>query len=258
MNSTPSRGSRPDGSFGTPSQPEGVRSTRIFKQQRTKNASPEQRLEGRKSAYSNLVKHLDRGQMSCTACQKLCDTRLSEGSRSEGPLLLKCGGCHTTWYCSKECQRNDWPSHKKVCQEQYAAIHVSQVQKRVEKLMSILINFTQEVCPTSGKLFFIVVEDSRRFLKEFLSAGLPGSEEWMLFKQISYEDIDKLELNPPPPKELFCTDLVNTLLLVKLDNETYNQSVIAVAHKPVPIGSVLYVTPSGAPSPSLAAESDKN
>ncbi|KAI9001491.1 ankyrin [Trametes punicea] len=29
--------------------------------------------------------------------------------------LKWCAKCHTTWYCSKECQKLDWPSHKQVC-----------------------------------------------------------------------------------------------------------------------------------------------
>eukprot|EP00982_Pelagococcus_subviridis_P003587 26893-Pelagococcus_subviridis.AAC.12 len=26
-----------------------------------------------------------------------------------------CGGCRKTYYCGKECQRADWPSHKETC-----------------------------------------------------------------------------------------------------------------------------------------------
>ena len=30
-------------------------------------------------------------------------------------IIKKCSNCKVIHYCSKECQRNDWPIHKKVC-----------------------------------------------------------------------------------------------------------------------------------------------
>lgn len=32
-----------------------------------------------------------------------------------GYVLSKCGGCKSIYYCSKECQINDWPQHKTKC-----------------------------------------------------------------------------------------------------------------------------------------------
>jgi hypothetical protein len=29
--------------------------------------------------------------------------------------LLKCGACQSMWYCSSECQKKDWKSHKQLC-----------------------------------------------------------------------------------------------------------------------------------------------
>jgi uncharacterized C2H2 Zn-finger protein len=31
------------------------------------------------------------------------------------PTLLRCGRCQAARYCSRECQKQDWPSHKSVC-----------------------------------------------------------------------------------------------------------------------------------------------
>ncbi|GES83754.1 tudor domain-containing protein 1 [Rhizophagus clarus] len=38
---------------------------------------------------------------NCYVCKKFSKTR--------------CANCHTTYYCSKECQRKDWKEHKKSC-----------------------------------------------------------------------------------------------------------------------------------------------
>lgn len=29
--------------------------------------------------------------------------------------ISRCGRCKTAFYCSRECQAQDWPSHKKTC-----------------------------------------------------------------------------------------------------------------------------------------------
>ncbi len=36
--------------------------------------------------------------------------------------ILLCGSCGVEAYCSKECQRRDWPSHKLVCNRRSAAL----------------------------------------------------------------------------------------------------------------------------------------
>lgn len=45
---------------------------------------------------------------SCDVCRK-----------TVGPdvVLQKCAGCRVRWYCSKACQKDDWPTHKPICKE---------------------------------------------------------------------------------------------------------------------------------------------
>lgn len=31
--------------------------------------------------------------------------------------VKKCGGCHVTFYCSRECQKRDWSTHKSLCRQ---------------------------------------------------------------------------------------------------------------------------------------------
>ncbi|OAX42709.1 hypothetical protein K503DRAFT_766498 [Rhizopogon vinicolor AM-OR11-026] len=52
--------------------------------------------------------HKQRGYRICDTCGAI-----------ENPSLQKfrlCGGCMTTQYCSPECQKSHWPSHKAICQ----------------------------------------------------------------------------------------------------------------------------------------------
>ena len=41
-----------------------------------------------------------------------CARCLKRGSQTE---LRPCAGCKSFSYCSKDCQRSDWPSHKRLC-----------------------------------------------------------------------------------------------------------------------------------------------
>jgi hypothetical protein len=46
-------------------------------------------------------------ELSCSSCKK------SQSDVSQP--LKRCGKCHKALYCSQECQRSDWPSHKRFC-----------------------------------------------------------------------------------------------------------------------------------------------
>ena len=41
--------------------------------------------------------------------RKCCNTCHISGK------FKKCSGCEKVYYCSKECQRQDWKEHKKTC-----------------------------------------------------------------------------------------------------------------------------------------------
>ena len=56
-----------------------------------------------------LSQMADKTQLVEPRCH-FCKTTKSE-------QLLHCSQCRTTSYCSKECQRNDWKSHREYCQE---------------------------------------------------------------------------------------------------------------------------------------------
>ena len=34
------------------------------------------------------------------------------------PALLSCGGCRQAWYCSRECQQEDWEKHRTACRQE--------------------------------------------------------------------------------------------------------------------------------------------
>lgn len=52
---------------------------------------------------------------------RLCD-HCSSAESSSGPKFRLCGGCMTTQYCSQDCQRANWPSHKAICQHTAAQV----------------------------------------------------------------------------------------------------------------------------------------
>lgn len=52
--------------------------------------------------YTRVIEPRD---LKCAGCHQ--DRPLEE--------LEKCGRCMNVYYCNKECQRKDWPLHKKTC-----------------------------------------------------------------------------------------------------------------------------------------------
>ena len=54
---------------------------------------------------SSLLKDCEDSDIECARC-------LKRDSRTE---LRRCAGCKSFSYCSKDCQRSDWPSHKRLC-----------------------------------------------------------------------------------------------------------------------------------------------
>merc|ERR1712232_812406 len=58
---------------------------------------------------------------------------------------LKCGGCKVAIYCSATCQKDDWPSHKKVCNISTKAGSPSECkpdESSPEKSMQVSVNDT--------------------------------------------------------------------------------------------------------------------
>ena len=55
--------------------------------------------------YSISVDKCDNSEIVCTRCLK----------KRSLTSLHRCTGCKSSIYCSKDCQRSDWPSHKQLC-----------------------------------------------------------------------------------------------------------------------------------------------
>ena len=54
---------------------------------------------------NSLLKDCDDSDIECARC-------LRRGSQTE---LHRCASCKRFSYCSKDCQRSNWPSHKRLC-----------------------------------------------------------------------------------------------------------------------------------------------
>ena len=58
------------------------------------------------------VEHYSISMDKCDSLEIVCTQSLKKGSLT---LLCRCTGCKSSSYCSKDCQRSDWPSHKQLC-----------------------------------------------------------------------------------------------------------------------------------------------
>ena len=58
------------------------------------------------------VEHSSISVDKCYDSESVCTRCLKKGSLT---ALRRCTGCKSSSYCSKDCQRLDWPSHKQLC-----------------------------------------------------------------------------------------------------------------------------------------------
>ena len=53
-------------------------------------------------------------RLECSLARRRCDVCGLQAAKTERPFQV-CNGCRGRRYCSRECQKADWASHKQSC-----------------------------------------------------------------------------------------------------------------------------------------------
>lgn len=90
--------------------------------------------------------------MSVTLTQttKHCHNCKIESNIIQQGTLKKCSTCKVVYYCSKECQRNDWPIHKELCKK--VEKQTIYIKKGTEPLQQATIRTTPEELTSTSSI----------------------------------------------------------------------------------------------------------
>ncbi|TCD68882.1 hypothetical protein EIP91_009597 [Steccherinum ochraceum] len=117
----------------------------------------------RRNPASNPKQQARSELTQCQTCWK---------SKADGAVLFKCSACKVDLYCSKECQKTAWPTHKVKCKINQ---RVSLNGKDVSSLIGDLRGFTSKHRPSiamAGVRALELVKDLSRCKRDLLVLSL--------------------------------------------------------------------------------------
>jgi len=80
-------------------------------------------------AGATIQVYADKGVRGCVSYIQYFNPVCSKCGKGD-VKLLKCGRCHAVKYCSRECQKLDWSSHKSLCGKKTATEKAAETEKK--------------------------------------------------------------------------------------------------------------------------------
>jgi hypothetical protein len=109
--------------------------------------------------------------------------------------LKWCGKCKTTKYCSKECQKKDWPRHKLHCEysDPHAYFTICELREIIDgefgSIIEAYAHYATNICEDKVELSYcgIYQKNAEEYIAEFTRDGKERVEE--MNSSIGYVDV---------------------------------------------------------------------
>lgn len=164
----------------------------------------------------------------CKVCGKkevlLKDVK--DASKTE-QKLFRCSRCLETLYCSRECQRSDWPEHKEICVKKVSQFSEHEVQKLRETLLKSLQN-TDEKPMAENKVPSLPIEEEEYFRKCLTAMGRKHIDAIFKIGEDRKESICSFLGKAPDVSEFTGSELAssNLSLALELGHNPFNTTEI--------------------------------
>lgn len=138
--------------------------------------------------------------------------RACDNCHKQSIKLMKCGNCKSAPYCSRECQKNHWPEHKKICGKDITLQPKKDVKNLGNSFIEELGNYISDILDVYDEIKKCSVETKYFIIASGVFNRVKNLFEGIRVVKMTNNEYKKLTKSDIPVQSLKATDNVYIII----------------------------------------------